>query len=154
MKKNRREKIITDLATPIAKGQGFSVWGVYAPQAGDKATVAIYIEGPDGVNLDQCAQVSRDVALAIEVDDLIHGAYRLEVSSPGLERSFFELEQLAAYIGRKVKLELELPRDGRKKFSATLAKTNHDFFVIEDDENISHKIEWDQVKKVRLVHEF
>ncbi len=154
MKKNRREKLLTNLAAPIAQGQGFCLWGVHAPQAGDKATIAIYIEGPDGVNLDQCAQVSRDVALAIEVEDLIPSAYRLEVSSPGLERNFFELEQLAAYIGRKVKLELEIPKDGRKKFSAILVKMGNDFFIIEDDENISHKIEWDQVKKVRLVHEF
>lgn len=168
MKMNRREKLITELALPIVEGLGFSLWGVHAPLAGKKAMVSVFIDTPGavvsreggpreertGVNLDQCAQVSRDLGLAIEVEDAMPGAYRLEVSSPGLERRFFKLGQMSPYTGRKVKVELELPENGRKNFSATLVEVGEGFFIVEDDEQISHRIGWDQVKKARLVHEF
>lgn len=168
MKMNRREQKITELARPIVEGQGFSLWGVHAPMAGKKAMVSVFIDTPgavatlegkprderEGVNLDQCAQVSRDLGLAMEVEDFIPGAYRLEVSSPGLERRFFKLEQMAPYTSRKIKIKLEVPQNGRMKFSARLIELGEDHFIVEDDEQISHRIGWDQVKKARLVHEF
>ncbi|MBU1247627.1 MAG: ribosome maturation factor RimP, partial [Proteobacteria bacterium] len=76
MMKNRRETLLTQLAAPIVEGLGFTLWGVLAPAAGTKAVVTLFIEGPDGVNLDDCAKVSRDVGLAIEVEDAMPGAYR------------------------------------------------------------------------------
>lgn len=163
MKMNRREYMLTELAEPIVEGLGFSLWGIHAPLAGKKAMVSIFIDSKtgsvssvkgEGINLDECAKASRDIGLAIEVEELMSCAYRLEVSSPGLERRFFKLEQMPPYTGRKLKIELDAPKDGQKNFTATLIELGEDFFIVEDDENISHRIGWDLVKKVRLVHEF
>ena len=51
--------------------------------------VRVYLDGPQGVDVEQCAQVSRQLGLALDVEDIIHGAYQLEVSSPGLSTGVF-----------------------------------------------------------------
>jgi ribosome maturation factor RimP len=154
MMKDRRTKIIEEVAQPIVTGLGFSLWGVHAPSAGKRTVVSIFVDGENGINLDECAQISRDVGLALEVEDVMPGPYVLEVSSPGLERRFFEPGQMRAYLGRRVKAELLDMVGGRRNFAGILTEAGETYFILEDDEHISHRIEWEQVKKARLIHEF
>ncbi len=164
----KHEEKIRQIALPLVQGLGLTLWGIQCFMAGKKTVLSVFVDTPnavtslqsrtkeerDGINLDQCAQVSRDLGLALEVEDIMSGAYRLEVSSPGLERRFFSLEQMKPYIGRKLKVELESPVQGRKNFTATLETVDRDAFIVTEDKNLSHRMKWSQVRKVRLVHEF
>jgi Uncharacterized protein conserved in bacteria len=76
-----------------------------------------------GVTVDQCADLSRLLGLSLDVEDIVSGAYMLEVSSPGLERLFFTADQLAGAVGKVVEMTLSRPAEGfpnRRKFKGTL----------------------------------
>ncbi|WP_243547073.1 ribosome maturation factor RimP [Pseudodesulfovibrio tunisiensis] len=153
MRLNSFEQQLTDLIRPEVESLGHVFWGLTAPSAGKKRIVRIYIDNPDGVTIDQCAKVSRHVGLILEVEDIVPGAYTLEVSSPGFERRFFTLEQMADYVGREVTVKLHDPRDGQRNFKGGLVRIDPEGPVL-DIEGDEMFLEWEDVKEARLVHNF
>ncbi|BDQ35409.1 ribosome maturation factor RimP [Pseudodesulfovibrio portus] len=147
------EEMLSDIIRPEVENLGYVFWGLSSPASGKKRVVRIYIDHEGGVTIDQCAQVSRQVGLMLEVEDVIPGAFTLEVSSPGLERPFFRPEQMAAYVGRIVEVVLNEPVGERKKFKGELKGVDGDTFTLalEDD---TMDFDWLSVKKATLVHEF
>ena len=147
------EETLTELVRPEVEGAGCVLWGLTAPTKGKKRIIRIYIDGEDGVSIDRCAKVSRQVGLMLEVEDIIPGAYTLEVSSPGLDRRFFSTEQMNGYVGRKMTALTYEPIEERRKFTGELTGVEEDAFTLDiDGERIS--LSWTDVKEVRLVHEF
>ena len=144
---------LTEIIRPEVEGLGCSLWGLTSPTKGKKRIIRIYIEGPEGATIDKCASVSRQVGLMLEVEDIIPGAFTLEVSSPGLDRRFFSTEQLQEYKGRKVCAQTYEAFEGRRKFTGELKGIESNEFTVEvDGEDIT--INWTDLKEVRLVHEF
>ena len=147
------EETLTELIRPEVEAAGCVLWGLTAPSKGKKRIIRIYIDGEDGVSIDRCAEVSRQVGLMLEVEDIIPGAYTLEVSSPGLDRRFFSTEQMRGYTGRKVAAQTWEPIEGSRKFTGELTGCGKDAFTLDiDGEPVS--LAWADVKDVRLVHEF
>lgn len=144
---------LTELIRPEVEGLGCTLWGLTAPTKGKKRIVRIYIESEDGATIDKCAEVSRQVGLMLEVEDIIPGAFTLEVSSPGLDRRFFSTEQMRDYMGRKVTAQTYEAIEGRRKFTGPLKEVKEDNFTLDiDDENVT--LYWTDLKEVRLVYEF
>ena len=113
---------ITDLAAPLAASLGLELWGVELAFSG-RGLVRVFVESENGVSVDQCAELSRLLGLSLDVEDLVPGAYVLEVSSPGLERTFFTEAQLARAVGQRVEITLHEPQPawpGRRKFRGLL----------------------------------
>lgn len=174
MTQDSLHQTIHELATPLAASLGLDVWGVeYAH--GKRSLLRIYVENistPDlddddaayvcdqGVSVEQCAQLSRSLGLALDVEDIIPGAYVLEVSSPGMSRPFFSLQQMAAYLGHVVEVTLFRPRvdafPGRKTFRGKLLHVEDDTIELEllSGESPEHEgalqLHWNDVKKARL----
>lgn len=153
MRQNAFERKLVELVRPEVESLGFIFWGLSSPSAGEKRVIRIYIDGPDGVEIDDCASVSRQVALVLEVEDIVSGAFTLEVSSPGLERKFFTLEQLAGYVGRTIEVKLFAPVDNRRNFKGTLTETGPSEFTVDTGKE-AVRLDWDSVKQTKLVHEF
>ena len=147
------EKQLFEIALPIVESLGYTLWGVESASAGKKRVCRIFIDKEGGVNIDHCAEVSRSISLALEVEDIISSAFNLEVSSPGFERSFFTLEQMNDYIGKKVEIKLEDALNGRKNFRGELKSIGEDELTIETDDE-SFTLDWDAIKKAALVYEF
>ncbi|XOF32386.1 MAG: ribosome maturation factor RimP [Candidatus Electrothrix sp. YB6] len=80
----------------------------------------LFIDREGGVNVDDCAAVSRQISTYLEVEDLIPHAYTLEVSSPGLERPLKRLEDFIRFTGRKVKVKVNAPINGQYVFCGML----------------------------------
>jgi ribosome maturation factor RimP len=147
------EEMLSDMIRPEVENLGYVFWGLTSPSTGKKRVVRIYIDAPDGVNIDQCAEVSRQVGLMLEVEDVIPGAFNLEVSSPGLERPFFNPDQLTGYEGRKVDILLHEPMDDRRKYKGELTEVEGETVTVKiDDETVD--FDWTAIKKITLVHEF
>jgi len=115
--------------------------------------------GGRGPGIDQCAKISRHIGLALEAEDLIPSAYVLEVSSPGLERPFFTLAQLAAYLGDDLTLKLgsadpALP--DRKCLHCSLQAVGEQTFTVrayDAPADTLLTIRWDNVRKAVLAPE-
>ena len=158
---------LRNLVLPLVESLGLTLWGMEYAAAGRRSVLRIYVDVPGsganapgqslGVDVNQCATVSRHVALALEVEDLIPGSYTLEVSSPGIERPFFEPGQLPPYVGRELDLTLRGPRPGpfpdRSRFKGVLLRAGEQELVLSVEEH-EVPVSWDNVKKARLVHRF
>jgi ribosome maturation factor RimP len=89
------------------------------------------LTGPGaGVTLDQCTELSRDLSTALDVADVISGAYRLEVGSPGLERKLYRLQDYQRFAGQRARIKLREPMDGNWTLTGALLD-------VEDDGRIS-----------------
>ena len=145
---------IRELAEPYLESLGLSLWGLeFGASEGGHAALRVFIDGPDGVDVEDCARVSRQLGTALDVEDLVSGSYHLEVSSPGLERRFFELSQLAPYVGSELDVTLIAPVSGRKRFKGILTAIEGDALVIMC-EDAPARLPWSQVAKAKAVHRF
>ncbi len=83
----------------------------------DGKTVQIMAERPDGtINIDDCETISRQVSALLDVNDVVSGSYRLEVSSPGIDRPLVRPSDFEAWAGNEAKIELRQPVSGRKRY--------------------------------------
>ncbi|WP_136249087.1 ribosome maturation factor RimP [Halomonas borealis] len=141
------------LIEPVVSAMGFELWGIDYLSQGKHSRLVVYIDHADGVSVDDCADVSRQVSAVFDVEDPINGEYRLEVSSPGMDRPLFTLEQFARYAGHKVALKLRVPFDGRRKFQGLLAGVESDEVLVRlDDEEYCFPIE--SIDQARVVPQF
>lgn len=114
-----RQRLI-GLIEPIVNGLGYELVLLdFAPQRRG-SWVRLYIDSENGIGIDDCERVSREVAATLDVEDPIPYEYRLEVSSPGLDRPLVKPEHYARCIGETVKIELAVPLNGRKRFRGVL----------------------------------
>ncbi|GFK92710.1 Ribosome maturation factor RimP [Fundidesulfovibrio magnetotacticus] len=144
---------IRDLVEPFAESLGLSLWGLEMVGGDGRPTLRVFLDGPEGVDVEHCAQVSRQLGLALDVEDLLPGAYHLEVSSPGLERRFFAFEQLAPHEGREIDVTLALPVNGRKRFRGVLDSARDGALALTCEGN-ALRFPWSDVTRARLVHHF
>lgn len=156
---NNIEHTIAELAAPLAASLGLDIWGVDVA-FGSRGLVRVFVESATGVNIDNCAELSRLLGLAMDVEDTLPGAYVLEVSSPGLERTFFSQEQLARYVGKNVEILLHSPaanHPGRKRLLGELIRAEDGTFVMmpldaPKENSLPVSFTWEEVKKAKLVH--
>jgi len=131
--KSLNEQIYT-LIEPTLKDMGFVLVQVKMMEARKSQTLQIMAERPDGsMSLDDCALISRQISAVLDVEDVISEAYRLEVSSPGIDRPLVKLADYATYAGHTAKIETVLPVQGRKRFSGTLGGVEGDSVTINVD---------------------
>ena len=167
---------VREAAEPVVASFGLTLWGIEVV-AGGRTVVRVYVDAPagsaddgsgedgvlEGVSVDQCAEISRMVGLALEVDEVFSNAWVLEVSSPGMDRLFFDPGQLAPYVGREIDVTLTDPHPeiaGRRKFRGPLCSVCEDGFAVEvlvaPDQGEKPapsqvSIRWNQVRKARLI---
>ena len=154
MDKNEIHARLMEMLTPLCQARDLEIWGIdlLFAAGGRHRIVRVYLDSAEGVGIEECADVSRHLSLALDVEDIIPGAFTLEVSSPGLERSFFSLEQMGGYVGQTVRIRLERPLGGRKNFKGRLTAVNPPMFSVAE-ENSSFELHWDNVGKAHLVYE-
>jgi len=117
-----------------AEALGFELVDVELAGAGRHLVVRVYIDGPHGVSVDDCADVSRQLSAILDVEDPIPGHYTLEVSSPGLDRPLVTPEDFRRHLGATIKVRLHEPLQGRRNFTGRLAAVADDRVVVEVDQ--------------------
>ena len=109
-------RAISDLVEPVLADLGFRLVRVDVTGR-DGKTVQVMAERPDGtMTIDDCESVSRQISPLLDVHDPIAGAYRLEVSSPGIDRPLVRLQDFETWAGHEAKVELKQPVEGQKRF--------------------------------------
>ena len=144
--------------TPVISGLGCLLWGIEYIAHNRSATLRIYIDKIGGANIDDCERVSRQVSALMDVEDPIEAAYRLEVSTPGLERRFFLLDQMIAYIGQDVRVRIHSLGMGRKRNFAgqlLIVDPNGQTLTIKDQDTASEQLFlWRDIDKCSLIYHF
>lgn len=153
---SRREEYETrteQLLVPIAEANQVSIYDVEYVKEGSDYYLRAYIDKPEGVNIQDCENVSRALSDALDEEDFIPDAYILEVSSPGLGRALKKDKHLQASIGQEVEIKLFKPIDKCKEFSGILESFDADVIVIRDGET-ARTFERSDVALIRLAFDF
>lgn len=153
MRTTPQEQKVEALAQPIAKEMGFDVVCVRIIGEGGSQNVQVMAENPDTrkIGLDDCAKLSRALSAVMEVEDPISGAYRLEVSSPGIDRPLIRKKDFEDFSGFEAKLEADRPAEnGQKRFRGILKGLNDEKVLVETDQG-EVEIPFGSIVKAKLV---
>ena len=141
------------MLTPAIESLECQLWGIEYQPRGRHSRLCIYIDREEGVSVDDCEQVSREVSALLDVADAISGSYTLEVSSPGLDRILFNREQYAESVGEMVDLTVTEPMEGHRHFKGQLIGLDEDQLVIHA-EGSEHRLALSSIQKARIVPRF
>ncbi len=144
------EQKLTELLKPAVEETGKTLLGIEYLSAGNNSVLRLFIDHENGINVDDCAEVSRQVGALLDVEDPISSEYSLEVSSPGVDRPLFELAHFQEVIGETVNVKLSMPLNGRRKFKGPLVAIENDTLIVEVD-SIDYELAISNVDKANLI---
>jgi ribosome maturation factor RimP len=146
-----RIRQVTELIEPTLRDMGFDLVRVLM-SGGQRPTLQIMVERGDHAptTLAHCAEVSHAVSALLDVADPLPGAYRLEVTSPGIDRPLVRRADYERFAGFEARLETELPIDGRRRFRGRLLGVADDQVRLALPEG-EQSIPLDAIKKAKLV---
>lgn len=125
---------LTKLIEPTIVGLGYELADLDVKLHAKDGVVRIYIDKqPDGIGVEDCEAVSRQVSALLDVEDPIPGNYTLEVSSPGLDRRLTKVEHFERFLGEVIRVKLRFPQDGRRNFRGTLKTSDAENIAVEVD---------------------
>lgn len=113
-------KAISDKAEEICKNHNAYLYDILYVKEGQKKVLRIFADAENGIGIDTCEKISRDISDFLDGEDLIKEVYSLEVSSPGVERKLRTEEHFHSVIGKKICLSLYSPIDTQKNFTGVL----------------------------------
>jgi ribosome maturation factor RimP len=142
---------VTELIEPTLHEMGFELVRVLM-SGGQRPTLQVMVERLDQapITLEHCAEVSRALSAVLDVADPLPGAYRLEVTSPGLDRPLVRRTDYERFAGLEARLETELPIEGRRRFRGRLLGLAGDQIRLALPEG-EMSIPFDAIKKAKLV---
>ncbi len=138
----------------MVEGLGYEFWGIEFRSHGHHSKLRVFIDDAEnGIAIDDCEKVSRQVSGVMDVEDPIQTEYTLEVSSPGMDRPLFRLEQYEAFIGHKVQIKLRMAFEGRRKFLGLIKGVEGDDVVVVVDDH-EYLLPFDSIEKANIVPVF
>lgn len=173
MKLSNKTQALQDLIAPAVEACDVNLWGIEFLPQGKRSLLRIYIDKPvdenaapvvnedgeeeqgRGIGVQDCVRVTQQVGAILDVHDPISGEYSLEVSSPGWDRPFFQLEQMSSYIGHTVALRLISAVDNRRKFQAKLIAVDleNEMIQVEVEKQQILDIDSHNIDKANLVYQ-
>jgi len=138
---------------PVVESMGFELVGVEFSSSDHHGHMRIYIDKEDGINLEDCTEVSHQLSALLDVEDPVQVAFDLEVSSPGLNRPLFKVTDFAKFIGEKVKIKLAIPLNNRRNFKGVITAVEGDVIELDID-NEHFKLSFNSIAKANLVYQF
>lgn len=149
----RQNQVLLDLFEKEVAALGYELLGIELNQSTHGSILRVYIDKESGIVVDDCVAVSRQLSGVLDVEDPIRGNYDLEVSSPGLDRPLFTVEQFKKVIGETIKLRLYEKYNNRKRFAGILKAVDDEEVVIECD-NEEYNVPFRLIERARLVPQF
>ena len=146
-----KEQQLIDLLKPVVEALGFEFWGLEYLSQGKDSVLSVYIDSENGITVDDCATVSRQVSGIMDVEDPITSEYSLEVSSPGMDRPLFTVEQFNRYVGEFVDVKLRYAFEGRRKFKGKLVAIEEGEDIVVHFDNHEYILPIDAIDKANLI---
>jgi ribosome maturation factor RimP len=146
---------IEEIAHRVAESEGIELVEVEVKGGGVNRFVRISIDKPDGVTHGDCELISQQVGTILDVEDVVPGGhYTLEVSSPGVERKLLKPQDYQRFQGKKAKITLRDPVEGRRNWDGTLAGFENGVVTLETAPGKTMRFALDGVQKANLKFEW
>lgn len=147
-----RDRLQT-LLEPVIESLGYELVLLEFNSSTRHGMLRLFIDRPEGITLDDCERVSHEVSGVLDVEDPISSAYRLEVSSPGMDRPLTKPAHFLRFTGEQVKLDLLAPRNGRRRWTGWIRAVAGDVVQVETEVGML-EIPLVDVDRARLVPVF
>lgn len=144
---------LEQMLEPVIASLGYELLLLEYSSSPKNAMLRLYIDGPSGIGLEDCERVSKEVAGVLDVEDPIRSAYRLEVSSPGLDRPLVKPAHFQRFAGQKARVQLMAPLNGRRRFIGAIISADADVLRLETEEGIA-EIPLAEIDRARLVPDY
>jgi ribosome maturation factor RimP len=141
------------LLGPAVDALGYELYDLEFSRGRAHGMLRIYIDHPEGIDLDACETVSRRVSALLDVEDPVPGEYTLEVSSPGLDRRLTQPAHFDRFAGQRVNVRLRRLVDGRRKLVGSLAGRDGEMVRLVLDEGGEQLVAIEDIDVARLVPE-
>ncbi len=138
------------LIEPIVASLGFALWGIEYKSTRQGSVLRVFIDHENGVAIEDCENVSRQLSRVLDVEDPIPEEYVLEVSSPGLNPTLFFNTQYANFCGEVLQVKTHTAIEGQKNFKGELKKVYEDSIELEDHDRIV-RIYFEDIAKASVV---
>jgi ribosome maturation factor RimP len=147
------EQKIANIVAPVFEETGLRLVRVLLASESGSPLLQILAENRETHNLgvDDCAMLSREIAALLDVEDPINGPYRLEVSSPGIDRPLVSREDYEDYAGFEAKIEIEPAINGQKRFKGRINGIDGENTILLDTETGRAELPLHDVRKAKLV---
>ena len=153
MEKPSIHQAITGLIEPVFREDSIELVDVEYKKAGKTWVLRVFIDKSQGVTVDDCQKLSREIEDLIEVHELIAVPYVLEVSSPGLDRSLKKEHDFLRNIGNRIRIKTFSSINNKKQFSGTIKSFMNETLLLEDKDGIL-EIQLDKIAQAKLIIEF
>ena len=146
---------VFSIINPIVIDMGYELLGIEYVGSGKYSVLRLYIDCEEGVGVNDCETVSRQVSSIMDVEDPINGQYNLEVSSPGIERPLFVITHYQRFLGHDIRLRTYRPIDGERNFTGSIGsvgETNNTIELVTELGPVTLDI--DLIEKANLIAHF
>ncbi len=144
------EEKIAKFAETLLAGMDLELVEVQFRMESHGWVLRVFIDGPEGINIDDCSGVSRELSDFLDVEDLIEQAYNLEVSSPGLTRPLKKIDDYKRFLGSKARVKLREALDGQKVVIGEISRVENNIIGIHTEDGHKFEVEFDNIRKARL----
>ena len=141
---------LTKLLEPAIERLGYELSDLEVKLGGRDVVIRLFIDKADGVGLEDCETVSRQISALLDVEDPVPGHYVLEVSSPGLDRRLTKVEHFERFMGEDIRVKLRFPISGRKNYRGALRAVDEENIEVEVDGE-SHRLPIATIQSARLI---
>ena len=144
---------LAKMIEPEVSNLGYDLVRVCMIGGSSDPTLQVMAERPDTrqLTIDDCERISRRLSDVLDMCDPIDGSYRLEVSSPGIDRPLTRLKDYKDWSGHEARITLQDPRDGRKQFSGTLEGVQRDHIHLIDKTGQEHTFHMEDIASAKLL---
>lgn len=149
---HRQHNELIELLEPVVTALGYEMLGIEYFKQKDGSMLRLYIDNDIGITIDDCTRVNHQVIGVLDVHDPIKEKYLLEISSPGLDRPLFTLEQFQRFLGQVVKIKLREKIEERRKIAGVI-KAVEAAAVLVSENDIDYLIPVDAIDSAHLVSE-
>ena len=122
-----------NIIEPVVNRNNCILWGLEVLRGKRRNTLRIYIDSSNVVDISDCENISKDLSYEPMLDVSLGDDYILEVSSPGVDRKFFNIEQLNDYLGEELEFKTKELIDGKRKFNGILSECDENYFYIKQN---------------------
>ena len=144
------EKPVQNRLAAIVADEGLELVATEVAGSGSKTVLRLVVDSPEGVNLDQCAVISRQASVMLDVEDPFRHHYTLEVSSPGLDRKLYESDDYERYVGHRVKVRMAPSFRDQRTVVGELMGTRNNVIRIFDDSGQEIELPIEEIFEARL----
>lgn len=144
---------VAEIVSPILEEKSIELVDIELKNEAGGRVLRVYLDKLGGITLDDCTQVSRELSVLLDVNEIIEGSYNLEVSSPGLRRPLRKESDFERFAGKKVKIKTHETIEDRKNFIGNLMGIEEKVVSVDVDGKL-YSLPFDSIKKANLELDF